>query len=343
MIREAIDRVIRGEDLNEDEAAAVMEEIMTGEATQAQLAAFLVALRMKGESAAEIAGMATVMREKALRVDAGSDLLDTCGTGGDGRKTFNVSTAAALIAAGAGARVAKHGNRAMSSNSGSADVLETLGVKIDLDPAGVARCIADANIGFMFAQVFHPSMKYAAPVRREIGVRTAFNILGPLTNPARAEHQVLGVARRDLAPIMIEALRRLGSKRALVVHGDDGDDEVSIAGPTLVLELRDGDVYEYSVTPEQFGIERAPLDTILGGTAEENASTVKSVLEGRPGAATDIATVNAAAGLVALGMADSWPEAIELARKAIKSGDAERALRRFAEESQRGTEAVAGI
>ena len=342
MIREAIDRVIRGEDLNEDEAAAVMEEIMTGEATQAQLAAFLVALRMKGETPAEIAGMATVMREKALRVDAGSDLLDTCGTGGDGRKTFNVSTAAALIAAGAGARVAKHGNRAMSSNSGSADVLETLGVKIDLDPTGVARCITDANIGFMFAQVFHPSMKYAAPVRREIGVRTAFNILGPLTNPARAEHQVLGVARRDLAPVMIEALRRLGSKRALVVHGDDGDDEVSIAGPTLVLELRDGDVYEYNVTPEQFGIERAPLDTILGGTAEENARTVNAVLEGKPGPATDIAVLNAAAGLVALGMADSWPEAVELARTAIKAGDAARALRRFAEESHRGTDAVAG-
>ncbi len=342
MIREAIDRLVRGEHLDEDEAATVMEEIMTGEATPAQLAAFLVALRMKGETAAEIAGMAAVMREKARRVEAGSDLLDTCGTGGDGRRTFNVSTAAALIAAGAGARVAKHGNRAMSSSSGSADVLETLGVKIDLDPAGVARCIAEANIGFMFAQVFHPSMKYAAPVRRELGVRTAFNILGPLTNPAGAEHQVLGVARRDLAPIMIEALRRLGARRALVVHGDDGDDEVSIAGPTLVLELRDGDVHEYRVTPEQFGIERAPLDAILGGTAEQNAETVTAVLEGRPGPATNIAALNAAAGLVAIGLADSWPEAVALARRAIEAGDAARVLRRFADASNRETDAVAG-
>ena len=335
MIREAIDSLVRGQSLTEEQAAAVMEEIMTGEATQAQLAAYLVALRLKGETAAEIAGMASVMRQKALRVHVAGPLLDTAGTGGDGRKTFNVSTAAAIVAAGAGARVAKHGNRAMSSNSGSADVLESLGVKIDLDPAAVARCIEDAGIGFMFAQSYHPSMKYAAPVRREIGIRTAFNILGPLTNPAGAQHQVMGVARRDLAPIMIEALRRLGSKRALVVHGDDGDDEVSVAGPTLVLELRDDEVREYKVTPEELGIERAALDTILGGTAGENAARVTSLLEGRPGPARDITVLNAAAGLLAIGIAGSWPEAVNLARRAVDSGEAARALALWAAASQK--------
>jgi anthranilate phosphoribosyltransferase len=341
MIRDAIDRLVRGQSLDEDEAATVMEEIMTGEATPAQLAAFLVALRAKGETAAEIAGMAAVMREKALRVEAGGGLLDTCGTGG-AHHTFNVSTAAALVCAGAGARIAKHGNRAMSSASGSADLLEALGVKIDLDPAGVRTCIDEAGIGFMFAQVFHPSMKHAAPVRREIGIRTVFNILGPLTNPAGAEYQVLGVARPDLAPIMIEALRRLGSIRALVVHGEDGDDELSITGPTLVVELSKGDVTEYRVAPEDVGLSRAGLKAILSSSGEQNADTARALLEGRPGPARDITVLNAAAGLLAAGLADSWPEAVALAAKAIDSGDAARSLARWADVSQRAGAPDAG-
>lgn len=341
MIRESIDALIAGKSLSEAQAAAVMEEVMTGEATAAQLAAFLVALRMKGETADEIAGMAAVMRQKALRVSTAGPLLDTCGTGGNGGHTYNVSTTAAIVAAGAGAKVAKHGNRAMSSHSGSADLLEALGVKIDLDAEQVAACIDEAGIGFMFAQVFHPSMKHAAPVRREIGVRTVFNILGPLTNPAGVEHQALGVARPDLAPKMIEALRRLGSRRALVVYGEDGDDEVSISSVTHVHELSGGEIRHYTVTPEELGIQRRPIEAIRGGTAEENAARAREVFEGRPGPYRDSAVLNTAAALVAAELASSWAEAVARSQRALDTGDAARALARFAEASHRVAGAVA--
>ena len=241
-IREAIAALVdERRDLTQAEAAAAMGEIFSGEATPAQLGAFLIALRLKGETVDEIAGMASVMREHALHVKVDGPLLDTCGTGGDGQGTFNVSTAAAFVAAGAGARIAKHGNRAMTSGSGSADVLEALGAKIDLSPEQVAECIERTGFGFMFAQVFHPAMKHAAGPRREIGVRTVFNILGPLTNPAGAQHQLLGVARPEIASTMAAALQRLDGKHVLVVHGCDGVDELSISGPSMVHELIDGD------------------------------------------------------------------------------------------------------
>ncbi len=342
MIREAIERLVGGKSLTENEAAAVMAEIMTGEATPAQLAAFLTALRLKGETGEEIAGMATVMRERAIRVKAAGPLLDTCGTGGDARHTFNVSTAAALVAAGAGARIAKHGNRAMSSHCGSADLLEALGVAISLGADDVATCIDEAGIGFMFAQTYHPSMKHAAPVRREIGIRTVFNVLGPLTNPAGAEYQVLGVARPDLAPKMVEALRRLGTRRALVVHGDDADDEVSLATSTMIHELTPNGVREYRFAPEDADIKRAPVEAIRGGTPEENAAHTRGVLEGRPGPYRDVTVLNAAAGLIAVEMASGWDEAIALAQRSIDSGEAGRTLERFIETSTRLAGAGAG-
>ncbi len=322
MIRDAIERVVGGGSLAMEEAATVMDEIMRGAATPAQFGAFVAALRMKGESVDEIAGMARVMREHALRVDAGGDLVDTCGTGGDGAGTFNVSTTAAFVAAGAGARVAKHGNRAMSGACGSADVLEALGARIDLSPEGVAACIDRAGFGFMFAQRYHPSMRFAAPPRREIGIRTVFNILGPLTNPAGARAQVIGVADADSAAKMAAALGRLGSERALVVHGNDGMDEISIADATRVWELRDGAVREYVVAPEDFGLRRARLGDIGAANAEESAGMLRAVLAGEVGAARDIALLNAAAALVAAGRVGSLREGVEAAAAAVDGGEA---------------------
>ena len=322
MIRDAIERVVGGGSLAMEEAAVVMDEIMRGDATPAQFGAFVAALRMKGESVDEIAGMARAMREHALRVDAGGDLVDTCGTGGDGAGTFNVSTTAAFVAAGAGARVAKHGNRAMSGACGSADVLEALGARIDLSPEGVAACIDKAGFGFMFAQRYHPSMRFAAPPRREIGIRTVFNILGPLTNPAGARAQVIGVADAGGAAKMAAALGRLGSERALVVHGNDGMDEISIADATRVWELRDGAVREYEVAPEDFGLQRARLGDIGAGDAEESAGMLRAVLAGEVGAARDIALMNAAAALVAAGRVGSLREGVDAAAAAVDGGAA---------------------
>ncbi len=322
MIRDAIERVVGGGSLAMEEAATVMDEIMRGAATPAQFGAFVAALRMKGESVDEIAGMARAMREHALRVDAGGDLVDTCGTGGDGAGTFNVSTTAAFVAAGAGARVAKHGNRAMSGACGSADVLEALGAKIDLSPEGVAACIDKAGFGFMFAQRYHPSMRFAAPPRREIGIRTVFNILGPLTNPAGAGAQVIGVADAGSAAKMAAALGRLGSARALVVHGNDGMDEISIADATRVWELRDGAVREYVVAPEDFGLRRARVGDIGAGDAEQSAGMLRGVLAGEVGAARDIALVNAAAALVAAGRVGSLREGVDAAAAAVDGGRA---------------------
>ena len=258
MIREAIEAVVRGESLSMEHAAQAMNEIMSGEATPAQFGAFVTALRLKGETVDEIAGMAQVMREHSLHVEVDGPLVDTCGTGGDGSGTFNISTTAAFVAAGAGAKVAKHGNRAMSGSSGSADVLEALGAKIDLSPESVARCINETGFGFMFAQGFHPSMRFAAGPRREIGIRTVFNILGPLTNPAGADAQVIGVADASMASKMAQVLGRLGSRRALVVHGSDGLDEITVAGTSRVWELRDGAVNEYDISPAEFGVNASP-------------------------------------------------------------------------------------
>jgi anthranilate phosphoribosyltransferase len=331
-IREAIDAIVtHGRALTEDEAAAVMRDIMSGEATPAQIGAFLVALRMKGETVDEITGMARVMREHALKVPTEdiSALVDTCGTGGDAAGTFNVSTAAAFVVAGAGARVAKHGNRAMTSACGSADVLEALGARISLDPDQVARCISEVGIGFMFAQSFHPAMKHVAGPRREIGVRTAFNVLGPLTNPAGSERQLLGVARPDLAPLLAGALGRLGARHALVVHGHGGLDELSLAGPSTVHELRDGDLREYTVSPEDVDLTDAPNDAVRGGSPDENAAALRAVLDGKPGPLRDITLLNAAAALVAADLADDMNEGVHMAARAVDSGAAADRLNAF--------------
>ncbi len=324
-IREAIDLIVsRGRHLSEDEAANVMRGLMSGEATPAQIGAFLVALRMKGETVDEIVGMARVMREHALSVPVAdvSGLVDTCGTGGDASGTFNVSTAAAFVVAGAGARVAKHGNRAMTSACGSADVLEALGAKIDLGPEQVARCIRDAGFGFMFAQSFHPAMKHVAGPRREIGVRTVFNVLGPLTNPAGATHQLLGVARPELAPLLAEALGRLGARHALVVHGHGGLDELSLSGPSTVHELRDGAVREYTVSAAEVGLTETPNEAVRGGSPEENAAALRAVLDGKQGSLRDITLLNAAAGLVAADRVGDLKEGVHLAARAVDSGAA---------------------
>ena len=332
MIREAIAALVdERRDLSEEEAAAAMREILSGEATPAQLGAFLIALRLKGETVDEIAGMASVMREHALRVKVDGPLLDTCGTGGDGQGTFNVSTAAAFVAAGAGARIAKHGNRAMTSGSGSADVLEALGAKIDLSPEQVAECIERTGFGFMFAQVFHPAMKHAAGPRREIGVRTVFNILGPLTNPAGAQHQLLGVARPEIASKMAAVLQRLDGRHVLVVHGSDGVDELSISGTSTVHELRDGSLREYSVTPEDAALPTAPAEAIRGGTPEQNAAVLTAVLQGERGPIRDVVVLNAGAALMAVGAARDLKEGAMLAQESIDSGAAGRKLEEWVE------------
>ena len=334
-IREAIDLIVsHGRSLSEDQAAAVMRDIMSGEATAAQIGAFLVALRLKGETVDEIVGMARVMREHALKVPMVEAVVDTCGTGGDGSGSFNVSTTAAFVAAGAGVRVAKHGNRAMSGRCGSADVLEALGAKIDLGPEKVAECIRRTGFGFMFAQAFHPAMKHAAPVRRELGVRTVFNILGPLTNPAGAGHQLLGVARPELAAKLAAALQRLGSRHVLVVHGDGGLDEVSLSGPTWVSEIVDGTLREYVVTPEDAGLAVSPAGAIKGGTPEENAAKMRAVLSGEGGALRDVVLLNAAAALLAADAARDLKEGTRIAADAIGSGAAMKRLDDFVELSR---------
>ncbi|MEX0683861.1 MAG: anthranilate phosphoribosyltransferase [Dehalococcoidia bacterium] len=329
-IREAIDALINEQrDLDEGEAAAAMEDIFSGEATPAQLSAFLVALRLKGETVDEISGMARVMRDHALRVTVDGPLLDTCGTGGDGRGTFNVSTASAFVAAGAGARVAKHGNRAMSSGCGSADVLEALGAKINLMPEQVAQCIDETGFGFMFAQAFHPAMKYAAPTRREIGVRTAFNILGPLTNPAHAQSQLLGVARPELAVLMAAALERLGSRHVLVVHGHDGSDELALNGPNPVFEMNAGETSEYTIEAKKLGLANALPAAIKGGSPEENATVLAAVLSGEQGPIRDVVLLNSAAALVAADIATDMRDGIQRAAESIDSGGAKARMTAF--------------
>jgi anthranilate phosphoribosyltransferase len=326
MIRDAIARLVERKHLTEGEASACMNEIMSAEATPAQFGAFVTALRMKGESVDEIAGMARTMRDHALAVEVDGPLLDTCGTGGDGSATYNASTAAAFVAAGAGARVAKHGNRAISSACGSADVLEALGVKIELSPQAAARCIHEAGIGFMFAPSFHPAMKFAGPLRREIGVRTVFNILGPLTNPAGAQSQVLGAADRSLAETLAHVLERLGTKHALVVYGEDGLDEVSVSATTEVYELKNGRVGSWTVHPSDVGLSTHDRSSVKGGSAEENAAAIRRVLAGESGALRDFTLMNAAAALVAADLANDMREGVVKAAEAIDSGAARERL-----------------
>jgi anthranilate phosphoribosyltransferase len=330
-------------DLSEQEAAAALDDIMSGEATPAQTGALLTALRLKGETVDEVVGLARTMRAKSLHVDLGEQrLADTCGTGGSGKNTFNVSTAVAFVVAGCGVTVAKHGNRAMTSASGSADVLEALGAKIDLDPAGVAQVIQEVGVGFMFAQAFHPAMKYVAPIRRELGFRTVFNLLGPLTNPAGAQHQVLGVATPEIGELMAEALGRLGSTHALVVHGQEGLDEVSPAGPTTVWELKNAAVSTYAISPADFHIRAVDLASVSGGDAASNAQTMRSVLGGKSSALTGFVTLNAAAALYA---ADEVPTLAEGVSRAAECMDDQRALRkleRFVEVTQAVSEASEG-
>lgn len=334
MIREAIDIVVSGHSLNREQATEVMQEIMEGEATPAQLGAFLTGLRLKGESTEEIAGMAAVMRDKALRVNAEGPLLDVVGTGGDGKNTFNISTASAFVAAACGVKVAKHGNRAASSSCGAADVLEALGVKIEQTPEGVEQCIEQAGIGFMLAQAFHPSMRYAGPVRREIGIRTVFNILGPLTNPARAQCMLLGVAYPQLGEFMAEALQLLDIQHALVVHGEDGMDEITLSGISTVWEVQHGQVSNWTIDVADTGLDRATADDLKGGTAEENAATMRRLFQGEGGPIRDAVLLNSGAALVAGDKASSLIEGIAMAAQAIDNGDALARVEALVEVSQ---------
>lgn len=328
-----LSRLLAHDPLTETEAADTMREIMEGAATPAQIAAFVVALRSKGETIDEVVGLVRTMRAYAAPLQVEGDLLDTCGTGGDRTGTFNVSTAAALVCAGAGARVAKHGNRAASSKCGSADVLEALGVKIDLDPAGVARCIEGAGIGFCFAPVFHPAMRHAAGPRRELGVATIFNFLGPLTNPAGATRQALGVSDPDMVDKMVETLGRLGSRHVVAFHGADGLDELATSGPSSVVELIGGEVRRWIFDPADHGISPGSLEDVAGGSPEENAAAIRAVLEGEPGPRRDIVVLNAAAGLLAADMAKDMGEALALAADAVDRGAARDALDKMIEAS----------
>jgi len=332
MILEALHRIANhGQSLSREEARAVMAEVLTGKCTDAQIAALLVALHMKGETVEEIVGFAEAIRAAATPLSihqnstvdvsgTGRDaLVDTCGTGGDASGTFNISTATALVVAGAGVRVAKHGNRSVTSKCGSADVMETLGVSISLPPTRLAACLEEVGIAFLFAPAMHSAMKYVQPARRELRLRTVFNLLGPLTNPAHASAQVVGVYSVELVEKLAEALSMLGLHRAIVVHGLDGLDEITITGPTRVAEVREGSVRTYEVTPEEFGIERAPIEDISGGDAAANAAIIREILSGRKSPKRDVVLLNAAAALVAAGRADHMADALPLAARSIDS------------------------
>ena len=335
MIRESIDTVVSGQSLSMEDASSVMREIMEGEATPAQLGAFLTALALKGETTQEIAGMAKVMREMALQVKVDGELIDTVGTGGDGKNTFNISTATAFVAAGAGLKVAKHGNRAASGSCGSADVLEALGVQIELSPEAVAQCVNEVGVGFMFAPAFHPAMRYAGPVRREIGIRTVFNILGPLTNPAGAQTQLLGVAFPELGGIMAEVLGFLGSHHAMIVHGHGGLDEISLSGDTSVWEVRGGEVEEWTLHVEDTGLPETPIEAIRGGTKEENAATMRRVFQGEQGPVRDMVLLNSAGVLMVGDKAESIRKGVEMSAGIIDSGAALAKLDQMIEVTQR--------
>ena len=332
MILDALHRIANHrQPLSREEARAVMAEVLTGKCTDAQIAALLVALHMKGETVEEIVGFAEAIRAAATPLSihqnstvdvsgTGRDaLVDTCGTGGDASGTFNISTATALVVAGAGVRVAKHGNRSVTSKCGSADVMEALGVSISLPPTRLAACLEEVGIAFLFAPAMHSAMKYVQPARRELRLRTVFNLLGPLTNPAHASAQVVGVYSVELVEKLAEALSMLGLHRAMVVHGLDGLDEITITGPTRVAEVREGSVRTYEVTPEEFGIERAPIEDISGGDAAANAAIIREILSGRKSPKRDVVLLNAAAALVAAGRADHMADGLPLAARSIDS------------------------
>jgi len=334
-IVESIRKITSGHGLTRTETELAFNEIMSGMATEAQIAAFLVGLKMHGETVEEITGAATIMRQKATKVHSSQPhLLDTCGTGGDGANTFNISTAAAIVAAGAGAVVAKHGNRSMSSQCGSADVLEALGVNVSLNHDGMQRCLDSAGICFMFAQTLHGAMKYAAPVRKQLGIRSIFNILGPLTNPAGARHQLLGVFDRSLTSPLAEALGKLGSEHVFVVHGDDGLDEVTTSTKTHVAEFCNQKLTTFEITPEQFGLKRISLAEISGSSAAENAEIIRRIVQGAKGAHRDITILNAAFALRAVDMVSSIEQGLQKAEEAIDSGAAEGKLNQLIKTSQ---------
>ena len=326
-IQSAIRAVTEHRDLSGEEMTSVMRTIMGGEATASQIGGFLIGLRMKGESVEEIAAAATVMRELALPVQVQAEyLVDTCGTGGDGSSTFNISTASAFVAAGAGAAVAKHGNRSASSSSGSADVLEAAGVNLDLTPEQVARCIQEAGVGFMFAPKHHGAMKHAIGPRKEMAVRTIFNVLGPLTNPASAPNQVVGVFSLDLIEPLARVLARLGSRHVLVVHAEDGLDEISIGSDTHVAEFRDGSVHIHRIHPEQFGMESAELASLTVSSPEESLETIRAVFDNNDGPARDIVALNAGAAIYASGLAADLTAGVEAAITSLSSGAARERL-----------------
>ena len=338
-IKQAIKTVVEGGVLDRDQAAGVMTRVMAGEVTGAQIGALITALRMRGETVDEIAGFAAAMRQYALPVSVDLDdgpLVDTCGTGGDSAGTFNISTTAAFVIAGAGVRVAKHGNRAVTSKCGSADLLEGLGVAIELPPAAVARCIDEAGIGFMYAPAFHPAMRFVGPARREIGVRTVFNILGPLTNPAGARHQLIGVGHPDVAGKLAGALARLGNRHAVLVHAEEGLDELGLSGSSHVTEYdaRDGEVRTYTISPDELGLERARTEDLAGGELADNVSIAQAVLAGERGPRRDVTVLNAGAGIYAADAAASIAAGVVLAEAAIDSGRAAAALERLAALSQ---------
>ncbi|HEU4343758.1 MAG TPA: anthranilate phosphoribosyltransferase [Candidatus Binatia bacterium] len=326
-IRSAIEKLVHRLDLSEAETIDIMNQIMTGEATPLQVASFLTALRMKGETVEEITGAARVMREKANRVKVGSNIvIDTCGTGGDQKGTFNISTTSAFVVAGVGVAVAKHGNRSVSSQSGSADVLAALGVKVDAPKERVESCIENIGIGFLFAPLLHEAMKYAVQPRRDIGIRTIFNLLGPLTNPAMATHQLIGLYDGGLVGAIARVLQNLGSKRAMVVHGMEGLDEISVCGPTQVAELCDGLIREYTLEPEGLGLKRSRLEELQGGTPQQSAAIVRNVLRGGQGATRDVVVLNSGATLYVSGRAGSIEEGLRMATESIDSGKARQKL-----------------
>jgi len=330
MLTPLLEKLIRQEDLTADEAASAMAEVMEGRATSAELGGLLVGLAMKGERPEEIVGFARAMRAHAVPLSGHyARVFDTCGTGGDRSGTFNISSCAALVVAACGVRVAKHGNRSVSSRSGSADVFEALGVRVDAAPAIVERCLAEAGIGFFFAPTFHPSMRHAAQTRRELGVRTAFNLLGPLTNPAGATRQIVGVPRAEFTELMARALLLLGSERAWVVHGADGIDEISTTGYTKVSECRNGAVNTFYVHPADVGLAKAATESLKGGDARENAAIIAQVLGGERGPARDVVLFNAGAALFIADEAGSLEEGLARAAKAIDDGDARRTLERM--------------
>jgi len=338
-IREAIANLTQRIDLTESETVSVMNEIMTGEATPIQVASFLTSLRMKGETVEEITGAARVMREKADRVEIRSNcILDTCGTGGDQMETFNISTAAAFVVAAVGVIVAKHGNRSVSSRSGSADVLMALGVNIEVPKSKVEECLEKVGIGFLFAPLLHQAMKYAVGPRREIGIRTIFNILGPLTNPAMATHQLIGIYDGGLTEPIARVFKNLGTQRALVVHGEEGLDEISLCGPTQVSELRDGEVKSYILSPEDFGLERRSLDELRGGNPEECADILRKIFQGEKGPKRDVVLLNSGAALYTSGVADSISRGIQLAAESIDSGKAQGKLNSLIQVTNSGYE-----